>query len=298
MHAPCCHALALLAQASPAVERSAFVEAWIPSIPPEIPAPVYFLLVGLGVLVIGISKAGFGGGVGILAVPLMAIAIVDPERTLGIMLPTLILADVLSNLHYLKDYDARPLKPMLLGAGVGVLLSSLLLWALVVNADASVKPIADRVLKGLIGVICLGFVGLQAWTFTGHRAWSLPRHPMSAGVTGFVAGFVSTFSHAAGPIAMLYLLQEKLEKRTLVACLLLFFLAVNLAKTPAYLALGMINPTTLLDSLWFLPLIPVGTLLGAWMHKRIPARPFIATMYVAAGVTSVVMIYQAVFRMA
>ena len=43
----------------------------LPHIPATIPAWWYYLCVGSAVLITGISKAGFGGGVGILAIPVM-----------------------------------------------------------------------------------------------------------------------------------------------------------------------------------------------------------------------------------
>ena len=75
----------------------------------------YYVCVGLAVLVIGLSKAGFGGGIGILAMPLAG-AVLPPTRMLGILLPILIAADVLSNLHYLKAWEGRLLRPLLAGA--------------------------------------------------------------------------------------------------------------------------------------------------------------------------------------
>lgn len=260
-----------------------------PDIPPDVPEWVYYACVGAAVIVIGIAKAGFGGGIGILAVPLMG-SVMPADQMLGVMLPTLIVADILSNLHYLKDYDWDRLKPMLGGAIAGIVLASGLLYLL-----RDTKPdAADQWLKIIVGAICLIFVGLQAYGLTGREVPTLPAHSASRVAIGWLAGFVSTFSHSAGPIASLYLLQEKLEKRALVATLLLFFLIVNLVKLPTYLGIGLINGQSLRNSIWFIPLIPLGTLAGAWMNKYIKPLPFVIIMYTAAAVTSAVMIAKAV----
>ena len=59
-----------------------------PEIPPGTSPTSYYVCVGLAVLVIGLSKAGFGGGIGILAMPLTAAAMPgNPTRMLGILLP-------------------------------------------------------------------------------------------------------------------------------------------------------------------------------------------------------------------
>ena len=83
--------------------------------------------------------------------------------------------------------------------------------------------------------------------------------------------------------------------------LLVYFLIGNTLKLPTYCLLPMksgrplVNADTLHDSLWFIPLIPLGTMLGAWMHHRVPEKPFAAIMYTAAGATAAMMIYKAVF---
>jgi uncharacterized protein len=261
-----------------------------PQIPQGTSPALYFVCVGLAVLVIGLSKAGFGGGIGILAMPLTAAAMPgDPTRMLGILLPILILADVLSNLHYLKAWETRLLKPMLAGAAAGILAGSAALAYFQHANPATFR----RGLSLLIGGICLVFVAIQLPGLWGRRVRSLPPGPGSSVAVGGVAGFVSTMSHGAGPIVTLYLLQEKLEKRILVGTLVFFFLLVNAAKVPTFVAMGWINAGTLRDGLWTLPLLPLGTLAGAWLMKRMPEKPFIVVLYVATSVTAAHMIWAA-----
>lgn len=259
-----------------------------PVVPEGVSPALYHVCVGAAVLVIGISKAGFGGGLGVLAVPLMA-AVMPPSRMLGILLPVLIAADILSNLHYIKAYEGRILRPLLAGAVGGVLLGSAAFWLLQKAEPAQFQ----RWLKILIGAICLAFVGLQAYGLTGRRVPTLPSRPASSVGVGGVAGFVSTLSHSSGPIVTLYLLQEKVERRRLVGTLVLFYLLLNVAKIPTYVVLGNINAGTLRDSVWLIPLIPAGTLAGAWLHRRIAEKPFLAILYSFAAITAGHMIWSA-----
>ncbi len=249
---------------------------------------VYYVCVGASVLITGISKSGFGGGVGIVAIPLMA-AVMPAKHMLGVMLPLLIAADALSNLHHLKNYDWKLLHPLLWSAIVGVVLGSAALWLLQRSDPIRVQ----RGLSLLIGGICLVFVAIQASGLTGRRVPTLPPGTSSSLAVGGLAGFVSTLNHSAGPLVTLYLMQEKLEKRKLVGTLVLYFLVINSAKVPTYAALGFINSATLRDSIWFIPLIPLGTVAGAWMHHRVPEKPFAAILYVAAVVTAGHMIWVA-----
>jgi uncharacterized membrane protein YfcA len=80
----------------------------------------------------------------------------------------------------------------------------------------------------------------------------------------------------------------------MVGTLLMYFIIINCAKLPSYIALGFINTRTLMDSLWFIPLIPVGTLLGAWMNKKMSDYWFNVIMYSATAVTAGYMIYKSV----
>jgi len=257
-----------------------------PEIPPGVAPAVYYACVGTAVLVVGLSKAGFGGGIGILAMPLAG-AVLPADRMLGMLLPLLIAADGLSNLHYLKQWEWRLLRPLLAGAALGIGAGTAFIW------HFSRLPGFERGLSLLIGSICILFVAVQLPGLWGRRVPSLPPGRGSGLAVGGVAGVVSTLSHGAGPIVTLYLLQEKLEKRVLVGSLVLFFLVVNVAKVPTYVAQGMITAGTLRDTVWVLPLLPLGTLSGAWLNRRVPERPFILVMYAATALTAVHMIWRA-----
>jgi uncharacterized membrane protein YfcA len=259
-----------------------------PEIPDGVEPWIYYVCVGAAVLITGISKAGFGGGIGIVAIPLMG-SVMPARHMLGVQLPLLIAADALSNLHHLRNYDWKILKPLVWGALAGVLLGSAVFWSLQGTDPAKLQ----RGLSLLIGLICLLFVVIQALGLMGRRVPTLPSHPASSVAVGTTAGFVSTLSHGAGPLVTLYLLQAKLPRHILVGTQVFYFLLVNSAKVPTYAALHYINRSTLLDSLWFIPLIPLGTLAGAWMNKRVPEKPFAAILYVAAVITAANMIWSA-----
>ncbi len=190
-----------------------------PTIPADITPALYYSCVGIAVLIIGISKAGFGGGVGILALPVMAV-VMPASHMLGVLLPVLIAADVLSNLHYLREYEWRLLSWLLLGAIGGVLAGTLGFWFL----QQTNIEVFQTVLSLLIGSICLIVVAMQVYRLFGKEIPTLPSRPGSSLAVGFVAGGVSTLSHSAGPIVTIYLLQEQVAKRKLVGrCCFIFY---------------------------------------------------------------------------
>ena len=60
---------------------------------PMIANPLFYALAIPAILVTGISKSGFGGAMGGLAVPLLSL-VIAPDEAAGIMLPILCVMDV------------------------------------------------------------------------------------------------------------------------------------------------------------------------------------------------------------
>lgn len=270
------------------------LQSLLPNIPDTIAPWMYYLCVGTAVLVTGISKAGFGGGTGILAVPLMALAM-GPQHMLGVMLPLLIACDIFSNLHYRGQRDWVRLRPLLIGAFIGVAAGGVILFCLQAMPPAAI----GKTMSAIIGCICLFVVLMQVYSLTGRTIPTLPRHPLSGGTVGFVAAAVSTLNHGAGPIVTVYFLQEKLPKSIHVGTILIYFVIINSAKVIPYLllrnseGLPFINWHTLHDSIWFIPLIPLGTLMGAWMHHRVAEKPFAVIMYTCTAIAAGYMLFKA-----
>jgi uncharacterized membrane protein YfcA len=251
---------------------------------------MYYTWAALAILVLGISKTGFGGGgIGILSMPLLILAM-PATRAVAILGILLVVVDLVANLHYLGEYDWRVLKWLLPGAIVGVGVG---IWIYLAMLGADSK-VFDRKLNLVIGLICLVVVVMQVWRMLGLQIATLPTGPKSSLCVGCVAGAASTIAHAAGPIVSLYVLQERLEKRRLVGTLLMYTLLINSVKLAMYTAVSIVTAATLRQSLWMLPILPVGTVVGAWMNKRMPEKPFLIIMYAAAAVASAQMIYTAV----
>src|SRR5260370_42411809 len=83
------------------------------------------LLAAFGVLFIGLSKAGFGGGLGMLTTPLCVLAFSaqgkDPAFAIGILLPLLCAGDAFSLYHYWGQWERQNLQHLLPGVVLGVL---------------------------------------------------------------------------------------------------------------------------------------------------------------------------------
>ena len=222
----------------------------LPQIPEGISPAFYFLCAGCAVFIMGIAKAGFGGGIGVLAVPLLALAYPanQTSRVLGVMLPVLICADIFANLHHLRYQSGRHLRWLLLGAVVGIAIATVLLFQLTPAAglsDAARIQATQQSARQLnvalnltVGGLCLLLVLMQAYRLFGGKVPHLPDRPLSGYLTGGVSGMVSTLAHSAGPVVNIYLLEQKLEKRLIVGTSAAFFLLTNVAKVPSFVALS------------------------------------------------------------
>jgi uncharacterized membrane protein YfcA len=220
------------------------------------------LLAFLGVFLIGLSKAGFATGLGMLSTPLVAQAM--PARTaIGVVLPLLCLADVFTLAVYWRRWDARAVLWPLVGTAIGIGL-----------ATSFVSSISDHALRRSIGAIGLLLTVLLVVRnrFHPHAVY---RPAWWHGVlVGVVAGTSSAIAHAAGPVMALYLLAQRFDKTRFVATSGLFFTVNNLLKVPPYVATGLIDAATLTLSLRYVPAVPLGIAAGWWANRHIPQRHF------------------------
>ncbi len=238
-------------------------------------------------MLVGIAKAGFGGGVGMVATPLMALTISVTDAA-AILLPLLIVADIFSIRHYYNQFDLRSIKLMVPGAWVGVLIGGLLFRYFG-------NPEHEGILRVGLGVLSLVFVLYQ---FTRARLAGLlakSNPPDYAGVLfGSAAGFTSTLAHAGGPPATMYLLPQKFPRQIFVGTNVVFFFILNLSKLPVYGYLGLLRIGNLATILILAPLALLGVTLGIWLNKRFSEVWFDRVIYVGLLFTGIELIYSGI----
>jgi uncharacterized protein len=219
---------------------------------------------------VGISKAGFGGGVGAVATPLMALTISVTDAA-AILLPLLIIADFFSLRHYWKVYDRHSMKLLLPGGLIGIMIGALFFGYFSDN---------ERILKMGLGAIALAFVMFQVIRslLLGAMIKSRPADPVGVAL-GVAAGFTSTLAHAGGPPATMYLLPQQLPRHLFVGTNVLFFALLNLVKLAPYAYLGLLRVGNITTILILAPLAYVGVRLGVYLNKRFTDRWFNRLVY-------------------
>jgi len=239
--------------------------------------PFFFLVAIPAILITGISKGGFGGGLGIVSVPLMALAI-SPIQAAAIMLPILCLMDLTALWHFRGKADWQQLRILLPAAVVGIALGAL-----------GFQYMSEAQLKLLIGSIALGFVGHRY--LKRHVQQALPTSRVRGGFWGLVAGFTSFGVHAGGPPLSVYLLPLRLQKTVFAATTVLFFTTVNQVKLIPYFWLGQFNSENLMTSLMLAPLAPLGIWLGRLLHDRISDRGFFVICYLLLALAGIKLLW-------
>ena len=234
--------------------------------------PPYFWLAAIfTALLIGVSKAGFGSGPGVIATPLLSLVMPVPEAA-ALLLPILLLADVFAVRHYYHQVDKPSLRALLPGALLGIALGALFF-----------RQFSDqeRVLKLGIGVIALVFVLYQA---VRSRILLVVEQKRPSTTTGFIlgttSGFVSTLAHVGGPPMIIYMLPQKLPRNLFVGTTAVFFFIVNLVKLIPYAWLGLLVVGNLTVTILLLPVLFLGTQLGVWLNKRFSEVWFNRIIYV------------------
>lgn len=235
------------------------------------------LLVALAALMVGVAKAGLGGGVGVLATPLMALAMPVSEAV-ALMLPVLIGTGFFTVAHYRRAASSRDLWLLVPGSLLGVAVGAFAFDAL---ADQ------ERLLEAVVGALVLAFVAwrLGAPYITGRLQKAAPPSLAWGTVMGAVAGFGSTLAHAGGPPVTVYLLPRGLPRRVFVGTTAWFFFVLNLVKLMPYAWLGLLSFRRLALALALLPLAALGTYLGVWLLRLMSERVFIRFITVLLALT-------------
>ena len=246
----------------------------------------WWLVIFLGVTLIGVTKSGFGSGVGLMIVPMLTIACahvatLGEKATLPLMLPLLILGDLIAVWQYRHLFSLNIVKKLLPGTLVGVVLGGLLLgWF-----ESQQEQVAAALIRLEIGFECVLLVGLHWWRVSrglGHEIYKPT--PLASFAVGAFAAISSTLAHAAGPIIALYLLPQRLDRQLFVGTCAIYFFILNNAKLPAYYLSGLFGNISFAKTLQLAPLLVIGAVLGFWLNKRMNDQLFSKIVY---GVTFV-----------
>jgi uncharacterized membrane protein YfcA len=240
--------------------------------------PLFYAVVIPAILLMGISKGGFGGGVGLIATPMVAL-VTTPTRAAAILLPILCAMDVVGVIAYRRSWDPVNMRILLPGSVVGILLGT-----------ATFRFLDESLIRLLLGALALGFV-LRYWLARTPQQQPTAPSRRAGSFWAAVSGFTSFVAHAGGPPLSVYLLPQNMDKTLFVGTTVVYFTFVNYLKLIPYSLLGQFSGENLLTSLVLSPLAPLGMWLGIWLHRRIDEKLFYQAIYLMLAAVGVKLLY-------
>lgn len=215
--------------------------------------PWFYLTAIPAVLIYAVGKGGLGGGLGVVAVPLMTLT-TAPTQAAAVMLPILCVMDIFAVRHHARNCDRQQLAIMFPAALLGIVIAAFFL-----------KVTPDYGLKLLIGILSLLFSLQYVFASTSRP----PAGRLGGYFWSCLGGFSSTAIHAGGGPISIYLLPQQLDKMRLVGTMAVLFAGMNFIKLIPYSWLGQFDSTNLITALVLSPLAPIGVKLGVWLFDRV-----------------------------
>ncbi|RLA43027.1 MAG: sulfite exporter TauE/SafE family protein [Gammaproteobacteria bacterium] len=217
--------------------------------------PFFYVCAIPAILIFGLAKGGFGGGIAVISVPLISLAM-PPVQAAAIMLPLLIIMDAVAVWSFRGKWSKTNIRLTLPGAIAGIVVGAF-----------TFRYLSDDAIRLLIGFVSLVFC-LNYWLQPSLEKKTEP-NLLHGSLWATIAGFTSFGIHAGGPPMSIYLLPQKMEKTLLMGTFAVFFAVVNLVKLIPYTWLGQFDKTNLLTALVLAPLAPIGVRLGYFLLHRI-----------------------------
>jgi len=242
--------------------------------------PFFYAVTVPAVLLLGVSKSGFGAGFGSLAVPMMALAVSVPQAA-AILMPVLLLMDVLGMAAFRKDFDLKLLKFLIPCGLVGIVVGALLF-----------KWLNPHTVAGIVGGFTLLFLA-QRLLFPPKVDSPPPPRWLGAMLTA-TSGFTSFIAHAGGPPINAYVIPLRLSPIRFTATMAFFFFVINLAKWLPYAWLGLLDWRNFATSMVLLPIAPLGVWVGVRLARRISQVLFYRFLYTGMFLTGIKLLWDAV----
>jgi uncharacterized protein len=243
--------------------------------------PWFFAAALPAVFINGVSKGGFGSGLGIVSVPLMALTVSVTEAA-AILLPILCVMDLAALWAYRRSWDRENMKIMLPAGLTGLVLGAL-----------TFRYINEAGLKLVLGTVAVGFV-LYHWSDAARQLTKTQPSKAKGYFWCCVSGYTSTVAHAGGPPMSIYLLPQRLDKALLAGTAVVFFSVLNYVKLVPYFWLGLFDARNLTTAAALAPIGVLGILAGVWVRKRISEALFYRLCYGFLLVTGGKLLYDSV----
>jgi len=223
---------------------------------------VFYMMLAFVAFLIGLAKGGFGGMLGSLATPLLAL-VMPADQVIGLVLPILMVADLFAVAMHWRRWQGRLILLLLPGAIVGVTIGTLF----ITNAPTEALRLA-------LGVIVLTFAIFKLFEKRVMKNLQYVAKNWHGLLAGTVTGFSSALAHTGAPPVSIYLLTQQVAPQVFIGTSVLFFFILNWIKVPYYLYADLFDFARILKIFWVLPVVLAGAFYGRWLSDRFKKETF------------------------
>ena len=208
-----------------------------------------WILILLGALIIGLSKAGLKG-IDMMNVTLMAIVFGGKAST-GIVLPLLCVADVLAVIYYRRYAQWQHFWKLLPWMVIGILIG--------VGVG---KDMDEALFRKIMAVIIVLTVIIMFWLEI-RKTPVVPDNKFFASGLGLASGFTTMLGNLAGAFSNIYFLAMRMPKNDFIGTAAWLFLVINWFKLPFQIIYWKnITATSLQTDVFLLPALLIGFFAG------------------------------------
>lgn len=147
----------------------------------------------------------------------------------------------------------------------------------------------DPLLRYAFGAMVFVLAARELWVLHGSTVTDRAKAPPAASMAAMLgAGVIHGIYATGGPLLVYAVGREDLDKHRFRATLSMVWLVLGLALAAAFLGEGRYDLATGLDILVLLPAVPLGIVLGEWLHAKVEERRFKTTVFallIAASVS-------------
>ena len=232
----------------------------------------------LASIIVGISKAGVKG-IGVFFVILLANAY-EPKISTGILLPLLIVGDLFAIIYYKKNIVWKYIFQLIPWMAIGVLFATL------------TGDIIDEIaFKRLMSIVI--FLSVLIMLFMNDKMSNLISKHWSFGpLLGGAAGFTTMIGNAAGPLANIYFIAMKVEKKPFISSSAYIFFLINIIKLPFHIFFWKtINYYSLIESLKMTPFVFLGLIIGVYIVDKITEKYYSKLILILTAASSIFFLF-------
>lgn len=214
------------------------------------------------VLLASILQVSTGFGFSIMATPFLLMIFLPNEAIqINIILSLIISTSLIWKIR--RDIEFNLLKRVVVGSVVGIPFGVFIFMTM--NIDA---------LKLGLGILLVILTLLLMCNF------KLKPTPFRDFIVGGLSGALTTSIGMPGPPLLLYFTGTATEKEKLRGTTLAFYLFIYLVSLLSQIAISGTNPTVWKSSLYAIPIVIIGLLVGQMVFKRLNQRVFRVFTYV------------------